>query len=401
MDGTGSNFVDSSPTTKTITASGATQSDTQSKWGGKAASFGGTGSLSAGGSPGAFGTGDFVVEAWVYLTASAEQFLADTRTGVSASGVGFRIFSDNKLYFSGDANNALTTTTVPLNQWAHVAWVRTSGNIYGYINGVLGGSASFTNNLTHTNFFVSRVGFVDAGSINGFIDDFRVTVGSNRGYAGNTITVPTAAFPDSGPISAPTALTATLGNAQVSLTWTAPPYNGGSAITDYSVQFSSNSGSTWTTFSRTASTTASQVVTGLTNDTAYVFRVAGINSNGTGTYTAASSSVTPSAASVPGAPTLVRNGRGYWSCDNGGNAVMWNAPSSNGGSAITGYVWRIGSGSLTSASPSTGTSDAFSNPNWTGGRVEGLPTGGSFQVAAVNAIGTGAFASVTLQQDCN
>jgi hypothetical protein len=39
--------------------------------------------------------------------------------------------------------------------------------------------------------------------------------------------------------------------------------------------------------------------------------------------------------------------------------------------------------------------------NMTGGRVQGLPVSGSFQVAAVNAIGTGSFASVTLQQDCN
>jgi hypothetical protein len=98
------------------------------------------------------------------------------------------------------------------------------------------------------------------------------------------------------PMSAPTSLTATGGNAQVSLAWTAPDYNGGSEITDYSVQFSTNSGSTWSTVSRTASTTASQVVSSLTNGTAYVFRVAGINANGTGTYTAASSSVTPSAS---------------------------------------------------------------------------------------------------------
>jgi hypothetical protein len=98
--------------------------------------------------------------------------------------------------------------------------------------------------------------------------------------------------------NAPTGLTATGGNAQVSLTWTAPSNNGGSAITDYSVQYSSDSGSTWSTFSRTASATASQVVTTLTNGTAYVFRVAGINANGTGTYTAASSAVTPAAAAA-------------------------------------------------------------------------------------------------------
>ena len=91
----------------------------------------------------------------------------------------------------------------------------------------------------------------------------------------------------------PTALSGASGNAQVSLTWTAPASNGGVSITDYSVQYSSNSGSTWTTFSRTASATASQTVTGLTNGTAYVFRVAAINAIGTGAYTAASSSVTP------------------------------------------------------------------------------------------------------------
>jgi len=151
----------------------------------------------------------------------------------------------------------------------------------------------------------------------------------------------------------------------------------------------------------TGSSNSSYTLTGLTNGTAYTVRVAAVNSAGTGAYTAASSGVTPNAASVPGAPTLVRNGNAYWACQEGDNAVMWNVPSSNGGSAITGYVWRIGSGSLTSVSPSTGTSQAFSNPNWTGGRVVGLPTGGSFQVAAVNAIGTGPFASITLQQDCN
>ena len=96
----------------------------------------------------------------------------------------------------------------------------------------------------------------------------------------------------------PTSLSATAGNAQVSLAWTAPADNGGTAITDYAVQFSSDSGATWSTFADGTSSATSATVTGLTNGTAYVFRVAAINAAGTGAYTAASSSVTPASISL-------------------------------------------------------------------------------------------------------
>jgi len=97
---------------------------------------------------------------------------------------------------------------------------------------------------------------------------------------------------------APTSLTATGGNAQASLSWTAPTVLAQTPITDYTVQFSSNSGSTWTTFTRAASTSTSATVTGLTNGTAYVFRVAAVNGVGTGSYSSASSSVTPAVPPV-------------------------------------------------------------------------------------------------------
>ena len=95
---------------------------------------------------------------------------------------------------------------------------------------------------------------------------------------------------------APTGLTASGGDAQASLSWTATTGAIAQApVTNYSVQYSSDSGSSWTTASRTASTTASQAVSSLTNGTAYAFRVAAINAVGTGPYTAASSAVTPTA----------------------------------------------------------------------------------------------------------
>jgi hypothetical protein len=95
------------------------------------------------------------------------------------------------------------------------------------------------------------------------------------------------------PLGAPTSVTATPGNAQATVSWTAPVDNGGYSITDYAVQFSSNSGSTWTTFSDGTSTATSATVTGLTNGTAYVFHVAAVNAVGTGPYSSATSSVTP------------------------------------------------------------------------------------------------------------
>lgn len=92
---------------------------------------------------------------------------------------------------------------------------------------------------------------------------------------------------------APTNVTATAGNAQVSLSWSAPSVLSVTPITDYIVQFSTNSGSTWTTFSDGTSTATSVTVTGLTNGTAYVFRAAAANAVGTGSYSSATSSVIP------------------------------------------------------------------------------------------------------------
>jgi hypothetical protein len=187
---------------------------------------------------------------------------------------------------------------------------------------------------------------------------------------------------------APTGVTAAAGNAQATLSWTAPTVLAQTPITDYTVQYSSNSGSSWTTFSRSASTAATATVTGLTNGTAYVFRVAGINSIGTGTYTAASSSVTPTAVSVPGAVTNLRS-----SAPGCGSAeVAWDAPSSNGGSAITGYrVVVTGNAYIASTNTTQSASVRTKTVN------DGYYGDQSFSVAvyAINAVGESPSATVT------
>jgi len=83
---------------------------------------------------------------------------------------------------------------------------------------------------------------------------------------------------------APTGLIATSGNSQVSLSWTPPLSDGGDLITDYVIQYSTDTGTTWTTVNDGVSSNASTTITGLTNGTAYWFRIAASNNFGTGIY---------------------------------------------------------------------------------------------------------------------
>ncbi len=99
--------------------------------------------------------------------------------------------------------------------------------------------------------------------------------------------------------AAPQSLTATPGNGQVALSWSAPASDGGRAITKY--QVSKDNGASWTDVGLSTSYTFA----GLTNGTTYTFKVRAVNSVGNGAE--ASATATPTATPAT-AYTVTVNG---------------------------------------------------------------------------------------------
>src|SRR4029077_13056792 len=104
----------------------------------------------------------------------------------------------------------------------------------------------------------------------------------------------------------PTGLTATsVSTSQINLSWVAPVNNGGSAITGYKIERSTDSGTTWSTIvANTASTSTTYSNTGLNPSTSYTYRVSAINSVGTSPPSnTASATTSGTTITAPGSPT--------------------------------------------------------------------------------------------------
>ena len=197
-------FIDNSPSPSTLTGVGNAQIDTAFKQFGTASILlDGVGDRITTGSNAkfAFGTGNFTVEGW-FRHGSINQYATFIEIGdhLLTTGIIFLLNgggnTTNRLgiysgsFFGSDPIGSL-------NAWNHIAFVRNSGVLRIYLNGVGGTAVAFTNNLTNTATITigSRAGGQNNYDYAGNMDEIRITKGVAR-YTGATFTVPTQEFPN-------------------------------------------------------------------------------------------------------------------------------------------------------------------------------------------------------------
>jgi hypothetical protein len=162
--------------------------------------------------------------------------------------------------------------------------------------------------LLNTPIRVSHAGYAASTGLVSGGDNLHFSAASQRTLAARYFAAFQAAKSSIATPQAPAAITnlaATAGDGQVALTWSAPSGNG-SAITDYVIEYKTSAGSVWGVFADSASATTGVTVTGLTNATAYDFRVKAVNAIGTGAASNVASA-TPAAAGGAGEAAALRH----------------------------------------------------------------------------------------------
>jgi len=184
----------------------------------------------------------------------------------------------------------------------------------------------------------------------------------------------------------PTQVEGQAGNSSILLSWIAPENNGNSIIINYKIEYSINSGNTWTILSKESSRALFYNITGLTNGLSYIFRVSAINAVGTGNPSQVSDSIVPN-NSLPSAPRNLAVTRVSDTA-----TLSWVVPITVGASAISDYHIELstnyGLSWINAPNDVVGTSTSFI--------INGIQSGPTyyFRVSAINNDGAGSYAQV-------
>jgi hypothetical protein len=147
----------------------------------------------------AFGSGDFTIEYWLYLSSTTGiQTVYDGRpNGSSSAAVPTIYITSGSIRYLVSAVDRITGSTLSTGQWYHIAVARSGGSTRMFINGTQAGS-TYTDSTVYLNsanrpFIGGDSNTPNNNLLNGYIDDLRITKGYAR-YTAN-FTAPTAPFP--------------------------------------------------------------------------------------------------------------------------------------------------------------------------------------------------------------
>ena len=193
---------DSSNKNHTLTFGGTAQLSTaQSKFGGTSLLLDGNSDyVNTGGSNSSFtwGTSDFTIECWIYLNSIGTNENIFSHSSPSA-GIEWLLDGSSglKIYMGGGSwfiNGTVTSSSgISTGQWIHVALVRNGSNFDTYVNGTKGGTTASSATSISAPSSNPYIGCNRGSSnfIDGYIDDFRITIGRAR-YT-SSFTAPTTA----------------------------------------------------------------------------------------------------------------------------------------------------------------------------------------------------------------
>jgi hypothetical protein len=130
----------------------------------------------------AFGTGDFTIETWIYLTASPATYagIIDARNVPDLRNWGMGIWNTSGLKFDFLYAGARLTGTIALSvgRWYHLAVTRNSGTIRMFVNGLLDGSVVYASAIDATNTIIRTGAVIDPYYFTGYISNMRLLKGN-------------------------------------------------------------------------------------------------------------------------------------------------------------------------------------------------------------------------------
>jgi len=151
---------------------------------------------------------DYTIECWIYPTTYTNWYSATSNsppttvgnmafnaaTNYWSFGIGSATGQIRFYYYEGTAGgqSVVSTNTVPLNYWSHIAMTKTSGGITLFVNGVAQTTTAIIGTPQSSASFALTMGAYNAYYQNGYVTNLRIVKGVAV-YVGN-FTIPTSAL---------------------------------------------------------------------------------------------------------------------------------------------------------------------------------------------------------------